>query len=83
MTDPSDDVEEAIVTNENGGLLKDGRRRSSVRERTSSKRLTSNATSGMENSAFRFQDVNYVVGKGDKEKFILSDVSHKIRSGRK
>jgi len=37
--------------------------------------------SGMESSVLRFQDVNFVVGSGDKQKHILQDVSGKVKHG--
>ena len=38
---------------------------------------------GMESSVFRFHNVNFVVGKDDKQKHILQDVSGKVKYGRK
>ena len=32
-------------------------------------------------SVLRFKDVNFVVGKGEKQKFILQDVSGKVKWG--
>ena len=36
----------------------------------------------MASSILRFKDVNFIVGKGDKEKYILQDVSGKVKFGR-
>lgn len=36
---------------------------------------------GMESSVFSFQDVNFVVGKGDKQKNILTGVNGKVKWG--
>jgi hypothetical protein len=53
-----------------------------VTEGNSSKRLHSATSSGMESSVLRFKDVNFVVGKGDKQKNILTDVSGTVKWGR-
>lgn len=37
----------------------------------------------MANSVFRFNDVSFVVGKGDKRKQILDNISGKVKGGRK
>lgn len=59
------------------------RRRSSVRdllaEKSHATRKSSN--SGMESSVLRFKGVNFVVGKGEKEKQILTNVSGTVRFG--
>jgi hypothetical protein len=47
------------------------------------KRLHSSHSSGMESSILRFKNVNFVVGKGEKEKHILRDVSGTVKWGRK
>lgn len=61
------------------------RRRSSVRdllaEKSGAKKLSSARSSGMESSILRFKDVNFVVGKGEKQKNILTDVNGSIRWG--
>jgi hypothetical protein len=46
---------------------------------TTSKRLQSSHSSGMESSILRFKDVNFIVGAGDKTKNILTDVSGTVR----
>ena len=46
-----------------------------------SKRLHSSHSSGMESSVLRFKDVNFIVGKKDKQKNILSDVSGTVKWG--
>lgn len=35
----------------------------------------------MENSVFRFQNVNFTVGEGDKKKYLLKDVTGKVKWG--
>ena len=47
------------------------------------KRIHSSHSSGMESSILRFKDVNFTVGKGDKAKNILSDVTGRVKWGRK
>ena len=47
------------------------------------RRLHSAHSSGMESSVLRFKNVNFIVGKGDKQKNILEDVSGKVKWGRK
>ena len=47
------------------------------------RRLHSSQSSGMESSVLRFKNVNFIVGKGDKKKNILSDVSGTVKWGRK
>lgn len=37
---------------------------------------------GMDSSVFRFSDLSFTVGSGDKEKKILSDISHAVKWGR-
>lgn len=37
-------------------------------------RLHSQHSSGMESSVLRFKNVNFTIGKGDKQKYILQDV---------
>ena len=49
----------------------------------SSKLRRSSHGGAMDSSVLRFKDVNFVVGKGDKEKYILQDVSGKVKWGRK
>ena len=49
---------------------------------TSYRRLSSAQSSGMESSVFKFRNVNFVVGSGDKQKNILTDVSGKVKWGR-
>ncbi|CAB9519407.1 Putative white-brown complex homolog protein 30 [Seminavis robusta] len=39
------------------------------------------ASSGMEQSVFRFKDVNFVVGSGKKQRNLLSDITGKVRYG--
>jgi hypothetical protein len=51
-------------------------------EKNSAKRLHSATSSGMESSVLRFKDVNFVIGKGDKQKNILTDVSGTVKWGR-
>mmetsp|Transcript_13607 Transcript_13607/g.30908 ORF Transcript_13607/g.30908 Transcript_13607/m.30908 type:complete len:451 (+) Transcript_13607:52-1404(+) len=46
------------------------------------KRLKSQKTSGMEQSILKFRDVNFIVGKKDKKKSILTDVSGVVKFGR-
>eukprot|EP00525_Craspedostauros_australis_P001096 CAMPEP_0198122952 /NCGR_PEP_ID=MMETSP1442-20131203/36296_1 /TAXON_ID= /ORGANISM="Craspedostauros australis, Strain CCMP3328" /LENGTH=100 /DNA_ID=CAMNT_0043782069 /DNA_START=136 /DNA_END=435 /DNA_ORIENTATION=- len=36
----------------------------------------------MESSVFKFRDVNFVVGSGNKKKHILENVSGKVKHGR-
>jgi ABC-type glutathione transport system ATPase component len=48
---------------------------------SSVRRLHSATSSGMESSVLRFKDVNFVVGKGDKQKNILTDVSGTVKWG--
>lgn len=43
----------------------------------------SSHNSGMDSSVFRFKNVNFLVGKKSKERHLLTDVSGKIRWGRK
>lgn len=45
------------------------------------RRLHSSHTSGMESSVFRFKDINFIVGSGDKQKNILTDVSGTVKWG--
>eukprot|EP00541_Cyclophora_tenuis_P013819 CAMPEP_0116549230 /NCGR_PEP_ID=MMETSP0397-20121206/4761_1 /TAXON_ID=216820 /ORGANISM="Cyclophora tenuis, Strain ECT3854" /LENGTH=634 /DNA_ID=CAMNT_0004073937 /DNA_START=552 /DNA_END=2456 /DNA_ORIENTATION=- len=40
-----------------------------------------NHSAAMASSVLRFKDVNFIVGKGDKEKYILQDVSGKVKHG--
>ena len=47
------------------------------------RRLHSAHSSGMDSSVFRFKNVNFTVGKGENEKYILQDISAKIKWGRK
>ena len=54
-----------------------------VEEKKQVARLHSSHGSGMESSVFRFKDLNFTVGKGDKEKYILRDVSGTVKWGRK
>lgn len=49
---------------------------------SSARRLHSAATSGMDSSVLRFKNVNFTIGKGDKEKQILQDVSGTVKFGR-
>ena len=42
---------------------------------THSSRLKKSSTSGMESSILRFKNLNFVVGKGNKQRNILTDVS--------
>jgi hypothetical protein len=70
MPDAAEDVENA-----NEGQ---GRSSSSV-----IKRLHSSHDSGMDSSVLRFKNVNFTVGKGEKERHILTDVSGKVKWGRK
>lgn len=46
------------------------------------RRLHSAQSSGMESSVLRFKDVNFIIGKGEKEKNILTDVSGTVKWGR-
>ena len=41
-----------------------------------------NKRRGMESSILKFKDVNFIVGKKDKKKNILTDVSGVVRYGR-
>jgi hypothetical protein len=50
---------------------------------SNTKRLHSSNTSGMDSSVFRFKNVNFKIGTGDKEKSILQDVSAVVKWGRK
>jgi hypothetical protein len=52
-------------------------------EGVSYRHKSSHAASTMASSILRFNDINFVVGKGDKQKNILQDVSGKVRWGRK
>ena len=45
------------------------------------KRINS-SHSGMESSVFRFKEVNFTVGKDDKKKYLLTDVSETVKWGR-
>jgi hypothetical protein len=51
-------------------------------EKNSVRRLHSAQSSGMESSVLRFKDVNFVVGKGEKQKNILTDVTGTVKWGR-
>lgn len=51
--------------------------------RTSSYRNKSSHGGSMASSILRFEDINFVVGKGDKARNILEDVSGKVKYGRK
>lgn len=46
------------------------------------RRLHSAHSSGMESSVLKFQNINFTVGKGDKEKSILQDISAVVKWGR-
>lgn len=48
-----------------------------------SRKLRSQKSSGMESSVLKYKNVNYIVGKGDKQKYILRDVSGVVKFGRK
>lgn len=52
------------------------------RRGSSYRRLSTSQSSGMESSVFRFRDVNFVVGKGDKQKNLLTGVCGKVKWGR-
>jgi hypothetical protein len=52
-------------------------------ERPPVRRLHSSRQSGMDSSMFRFKNLNFTIGKGEKEKHIIQDVSGAIKSGRK
>ena len=39
--------------------------------------------SGMESSVFRFKNIKFVAGKGDKQKTLLKNVSGTVKYGRK
>jgi ABC-type transport system involved in cytochrome bd biosynthesis fused ATPase/permease subunit len=45
------------------------------------RRLHSAQSSGMESSVLRFKDVNFVIGKGEKQKNILTDVTGTVKWG--
>ena len=49
--------------------------------RRRSRRLHTAASEGMESSILRFKDVNFIVGKGAKQKRILSDVTGVVKWG--
>eukprot|EP00523_Entomoneis_sp_CCMP467_P015765 CAMPEP_0168778046 /NCGR_PEP_ID=MMETSP0725-20121227/6888_1 /TAXON_ID=265536 /ORGANISM="Amphiprora sp., Strain CCMP467" /LENGTH=556 /DNA_ID=CAMNT_0008827819 /DNA_START=82 /DNA_END=1753 /DNA_ORIENTATION=+ len=49
---------------------------------SSVQRLNSAATSGMESSTLSFSALNFTVGKGDRSKKILEDVTAMVKSGR-
>ena len=49
-------------------------------KQTESERRKANA--GMETAVLRFQKIDFVVGKGDQKKFILKNVSGKVKAGR-
>jgi hypothetical protein len=51
-------------------------------EKNTVQRLHSAQSSGMESSVLRFKDVNFVVGKGEKQKNILTDVTGTVKWGR-
>jgi hypothetical protein len=78
-------TEEAVDTNE-GAVVEEANEQDviAVAEEKSSgvRRLHSSASSGMESSVLRFKDVNFVVGKGDKQRNILTDVSGTVKWGR-
>ena len=38
--------------------------------------------SGMESSILKFSNVNFTVGKGDKKKYLLTDVNATVKYGR-
>ena len=38
--------------------------------------------SGMESSILKFSNVNFTVGKGDKQKYLLTDVTATVKWGR-
>lgn len=46
------------------------------------RRLHSSHSSGMESSVLKFKNVNFIVGKGDKQKNILRDVNGTVKWGR-
>ena len=48
-----------------------------------SKRFSRRQSSGMESSVFRFYNVNFTAGQGDKQRHLLKDVTGKVRYGRK
>lgn len=66
-------MEEAVETTAEGNVHQDSS--------GNVKRLHSAASSGMESSILRFKNVNFVVGKGDAEKNILTDVSGTVKWG--
>jgi hypothetical protein len=39
--------------------------------------------SAMDSSVFRFNDINFTVGSGDKRRFLLENVNGKVKWGRK
>ena len=45
------------------------------------KRLHSSQTAGMDSSVLKFKDINFVVGRDDKKKNILTDVSGSLPTG--
>ena len=66
VTDEPTDVEKGAGTYKAGSVI-------------SSRRHNDAA---MANSVLRFKDVNFVVGKGEKERYILKDVTGKVKWGR-
>ena len=60
--------------------VEDGKLGRSVSE---SKNRSSSHGGSMASSVLRFNDINFVVGKGDKRKNILENISGKVKWGRK
>lgn len=44
-------------------------------------RTMSSTTTGMESSVLQFQNINFVVGQGEKQRHLLKDVSGTIKWG--
>ena len=51
------------------------------KEKSNRSRAVSREGSSMSNSVLRFDDVSFLVGKGENERAILEDVSGKVKYG--
>jgi hypothetical protein len=81
-------TEEAVDINKGGAVAEEAKEQDVVDEVAEEKnqnvrRLNSAQSSGMESSVLRFKDVNFVVGKGEKQRNILTDVTGTVKWGRK
>jgi hypothetical protein len=77
---PVEEAKEQDVDVDVGGAAAGGEENKSGHD---VRRLHGGQSSGMESSVLRFKDVNFVIGKGDKQKNILTDVSGTVKWGRK